>query len=170
VVLLLPRDRRAVSGATAAQILEALAGVALDPDELRAVLNGCMTPNPIPISGTQYGGGWGAIELQGGATAYVRPLGGTTRLVAGRIGSLTVEYADDLTGLPRRVRLLLTPSGAGSAETDLTIRVSQLELNVSIDAAAFTLELPADTVPLTIEELREAGPLGGSAAGSGGVR
>jgi hypothetical protein len=37
--------------------------------------------------------------------------------------------------------------------------VSQLEVNVPIDDAAFTVAVPPGTTPLTLAELREAGPL-----------
>jgi len=43
---------------------------------------------------------------------------------------------------------------------DITLRVSQVDLDTPLDASAFTADIPADAEPLTIEELRRAGPLG----------
>jgi hypothetical protein len=43
---------------------------------------------------------------------------------------------------------------------DITLRVSQLEINTSIDLKAFEVDVPPAAQPLTIEELRRSGPLG----------
>jgi hypothetical protein len=43
---------------------------------------------------------------------------------------------------------------------DITLRVSQLEINAAIDDGAFEVDVPPDAMPLTLEELRRSGPLG----------
>jgi hypothetical protein len=43
---------------------------------------------------------------------------------------------------------------------DLTATLTQIEVNRDVDPAAFTVDVPASASPLTIEELRDAGPLG----------
>jgi hypothetical protein len=35
-----------------------------------------------------------------------------------------------------------------------------VEVNQPIDPAAFAIDIPTDAVPLTLDELRRAGPLG----------
>jgi hypothetical protein len=47
-------------------------------------------------------------------------------------------------------------SGVG---VELSAEVSQLEVNVPLEDAAFAVVVPPGTMPLTVEELREAGPL-----------
>jgi hypothetical protein len=47
----------------------------------------------------------------------------------------------------------------GSQATALTFQVSQLEANVPIDPRAFEITIPADAQLLTLEELRQSGPL-----------
>jgi hypothetical protein len=42
----------------------------------------------------------------------------------------------------------------------MTATLAQVQANVDIDPAAFTISVPASARPLTIEELRAAGPLG----------
>ena len=42
---------------------------------------------------------------------------------------------------------------------DLTAAISQLEANVDLPAAAFREDVQADARPMTLEELRQAGPL-----------
>ena len=54
-----------------------------------------------------------------------------------------------------------TRGGQPSADTDLTIRLSQVEVNEPIDPAAFSVEVPPTATPITLEDLRKAGPLGG---------
>jgi hypothetical protein len=44
----------------------------------------------------------------------------------------------------------------------MTARLAQLEANVDIDDAAFRVDVPDDALPITIDELRDAGPLRGS--------
>jgi outer membrane lipoprotein-sorting protein len=68
-------------------------------------------------------------------------------------------YADFTSGLPATVHLR-----AGTV-ADLTLRVSQLEINTTIDSKAFEIQVPGDALPLSVEELRRAGPLGERAGG-----
>ena len=44
--------------------------------------------------------------------------------------------------------------------TDLTIRLSQVDINEPLDDAAFQVDVPPDATPMTLEQLRQAGPLG----------
>ncbi|MNC93985.1 hypothetical protein D3C83_107340 [compost metagenome] len=60
------------------------------------------------------------------------------------------------TGFPAIVRLRsLDPT----INVDLTAAVSQLEANMTLDPAAFTVTVPADTLSMTLDELRDSGPL-----------
>jgi hypothetical protein len=53
-------------------------------------------------------------------------------------------------------------SNAGSSErpTDLTVKLSETELNVPLGPEVFQLDVPREADPLTLDELRRAGPLG----------
>jgi hypothetical protein len=42
----------------------------------------------------------------------------------------------------------------------MTATLTQIEVNVDLDPMAFTVDVPANVTPLSVEELREAGPLG----------
>jgi hypothetical protein len=42
----------------------------------------------------------------------------------------------------------------------MTATMSQIEVNVDVDPAAFTVDVPPNAGPLSLEELRAAGPLG----------
>jgi hypothetical protein len=56
---------------------------------------------------------------------------------------------------PRAV-VLRSMSGV---DVELSAAVSQLESNVPLDASAFSVTIPPGTGRLTLDELREAGPL-----------
>ena len=155
--LLLPRDDRVVRGAKAEDILGALTGVALAPADLQAVLTGCVVAMPRAANGRLHNGGWASLDLEGGAVLYLRQQSGMWRVRAARRGEWVIEYAMWQGDFPSLVRLQST----GTAQRiDLTAQVSQLEVNVDVDASAFTVNVPAAARPLSLEELRENGPLG----------
>lgn len=158
-VLLLPRDRRVVSGEPPEAILGALTGVSLAPADLQALLTGCVVPAPRAVRGRLHGNGWASIELDGGATIYLQREDRTWQLRAARRAGWQIEYDEWQNAFPETVRLR---SIAQPADVDLTATVAQLETNQDIDAAAFTVDVPPEASPLTLEELREAGPLRGS--------
>jgi hypothetical protein len=99
-----------------------------------------------------------AAVSAGSATTYLRRTGTTWRL-EGAVGDhLTVFYSDFTNGRPSTIRLR---AGSGDATaTDLTLRLSQVEINVPLGPRTFQPEIPEHAVPLTLEELKRAGPLG----------
>jgi hypothetical protein len=54
----------------------------------------------------------------------------------------------------------LRSSGAGPA-VNVTATLSQIETNTDLDANVFDIDVPAGTMPMTLDELRETGPLRG---------
>jgi hypothetical protein len=158
--LLLPRDDRVLRDAPPAEIVEALAGVALAPGELRAALAGCGFGTIQPTEGRAYDNGWAAVD-EAETTVYLQQVDGAWRVAAASRGPLTVHYAEFRSGLPETVRIRMTPSGsAGATAADLTLKLSQVDINVPLEPAVFQVEVPRDAVPLTLDELRRAGPLG----------
>jgi hypothetical protein len=110
----------------------------------------------------RFDSGWLTVPLSGGAEAFLRRERQQWRIVGGRgpgesgapmAASWLVAYDDFVSRFPGRARL----SQASTA--DITFRVSQLETNVAIDPAAFTVKVPADAVPMSLDELRRLGPL-----------
>ena len=158
--LVLTREGRVLRGAPPAAVIEALAGIALAPAELRAVLAGCGLGPVQPANGRSYPNGWAALDA-GAAVIFLRQVEGRWRIAGVRRGALTIEYSDFGAGPPSTVRLR-TAAGQGTSAGELTVRVSQLEMNATLDNAVFDADVPADAVPLTLDELRKAGPLGGA--------
>jgi outer membrane lipoprotein-sorting protein len=153
--LLLPRDDRVLRGAAPGEVLGALTGVALAPADVQAILTGCVTPLPRATSGATHGKEWASIALDGGATLFLRRAGTAWQVRAARRGPWQIEYDAWQGGFPGIVRLR-------SKEVDLAAEISQLETNVDLDASAFDVNVPRAALPLTLEELRQIGPLRGA--------
>jgi outer membrane biogenesis lipoprotein LolB len=157
--LLLPRDDRVLRNAAPEDILGALTGVTLAPADVQAVLTGCVVPAPKALGGAQLGEDWRRLDLDGGARVFLRRTGGRWQLRAAERSGWRVEYAEWQGAFPKTVRLV-------SERVDVTAAVSQFESNRPIDAAAFAVDVPPEAVPITLDELRDAGPLRGSSAGT----
>jgi outer membrane lipoprotein-sorting protein len=155
--LLLPRESRVLRGQPAEMILGALIGVSLAPADLQAILTGCVVPNPRPSAGRLHANGWASITLEGGAQVFLRRAQ-TWELRAARRDGWQIEYPAWQGRFPQSVRLL---SDAQSVNVDLTATLSQLDANVDLEASTFAVNVPSDARPLTLEELRDSGPLRG---------
>ena len=159
--LWLTREARVLRDVPAANMLESLIGVPFGPEDLRAVLTGCLVPDPQPNAGRRYGE-WVVVDLNGGAVAYLQPVGGEYHLTAGTRDGLTIEYGEFRRRIPRQVRVFsgtVDANGRTQPLTDLTARLSQVNLNVEISDAVFALKVPADVAPMTLEHLRRVRPL-----------
>ena len=146
--LLLPRDHRVLRDTAVATVLERLTGLALSADDLRLILSGCLVENASPADGRRWGSGWQAVTV-GDRTAYLGAQQGRTVVVAADFGQWRVDYADYQGDWPRTVRVRRVDGGA-----DITARIGELEVNTTIDPAAFAVTIPPDFDPMTIDELR----------------
>jgi hypothetical protein len=113
-------------------------------------------PSPQAVSARLHANGWASIDLDGGAVVYLARSGGAWVVRAARRDGWQVEYAAWVGGYPRSVALR---SADPSSAVDLMATVNQLEANIEIPAGAFTVDVPADAAPVTLDELRDVGPL-----------
>jgi outer membrane lipoprotein-sorting protein len=150
--LVLPRDERVLKGEKPAAIVEALAGVALAPAELRTAVAGCGLGTAVPAAGRSYGGDSAAGDGESG-TVYLRRIDGRWRVAGAVREGLTLQYADFNAGRAATVFVR-------TAVSDLSLRLSQVEINAPLDPKVFEVDVPRNAVPLTLDELRRAGPLG----------
>jgi len=67
-----------------------------------------------------------------------------------------LEYTIGQSRFPESVRLT---SESQKIPVDLTTGLSDIEANVQLDPAAFRVDVPPGAQPLTLEEVRESGPL-----------
>ena len=163
--LLLPREHRVLTNTAVSAVLERLTGLALGADDLRLMVSGCLADNAAPTEGKQWPGGWQAVTLAPDRVAYLRLQQGQPVVVAADYGPWHLDYSEHLSGYPRVLRVRRLRQGFGAqgrdkdATTDITARVGELEVNTAINPLAFTLEVPADADPMTLDELRSVAPL-----------
>jgi hypothetical protein len=156
--LVLPREGRVLRNAPPAATLEALAGVPIGPEDLRTIVAGCGFAASDLARGRAFDRGWLAIDA-GSDTIWLQRVDAAWRLAAALRGPIEVRYADFAAGRPATIRLRTAAAG-GAHITDLTIRLSQVDLNEPLERAVFEVEVAPDATPMTLAELREAGPLG----------
>jgi outer membrane lipoprotein-sorting protein len=157
--LLLPRDNRLLPDASVPELLERLTGLALGASDMRLILSGCLSERPQPTDGRTWSGGWRAVTLGDGVTAYLKAINGASTLVAADRGAWRIDYADHQNGWPRTVRIR---SAEGQTTIDITAAIEDLEVNTPIDAKAFAIEAPAGAARMTIDDLRSVTPLRGT--------
>ncbi len=156
-VFLLPRESRVLRSSRAEEILGALTGVTLAPADLQAILTGCVALMPQAMDGHVHANRWASIDLAGDARLYLQRQANAWQLRAARRQGWQIEYPMWAGGFPQSVRL---QSEDSAVMVDVTAALSQVETNVDLDDAAFTVNVPANAQPISIEELRENGPLG----------
>ena len=152
--LLLSRERRVVSDAAPEEILNALVGIRLGPDDLRAMLSGCVRAAADATAVRSYGADWLAVDLAAGGTVYLRRSESAWRIVAGRYGGLEIDYPAFQGDRPSQVVLRGT-------DLDLALALNQVEVNGELPRDQLVaLKIPDGVAPLSLEQLRRAGPLG----------
>ena len=152
--LVLPRDNRVLPGAPTQDIIEALAGISLTADELRTAVTGCGFGIVSPTAARSYPNGWLALEA-GETTIWLRNINGAWTPAAAVRGPLEIRY-DEVNGpYPGRIRIRTAPIG-GAVAADLTLRVSEVDVNIELGPEAFTVAIPEGAGPLTLDELRRS--------------
>ena len=147
--LLFPRDRQVLRDSTVPAVLAALTGLSLDAAELRRLLFGCLAGEGG--RGRAYGDGWQVVD-DGETRVYLR----RGALVAADYRGWQIDYARPEGGLARLVRVRRAST---AASIDLTAELGDIALNDDVDARAFTVDVPADAVAITLDDLRRASPL-----------
>jgi hypothetical protein len=161
--LLLTRDVRVLEQGRPGEVLEAVTGVPLDASDLRLALLGCAV-DPDSARGRLLGPDWRVVP-EGRGELYLRrdPPAAPWRLVAavhrdpGR-PEWRAEYRKFEGNLPRAIHFVSSDPG----RFDLRLTLTQVDLNPELEAAAFDVRVPPSAVPITIEELRQSGPLAGA--------
>ncbi|HYB95899.1 MAG TPA: hypothetical protein VEC39_13075 [Vicinamibacterales bacterium] len=153
--LVLPRERRVLQDTAVADVLERLTGLALGADDLRLIVTGCLGDGAAPADGRQWPGGWRAVSLGPNRVGYLRAQNGQTVLAAADYGAWHLDYSAHAGGFPRLVRV----RRAGDSAVDITARVEQLEVNTQINPRAWSVDVPSDADPMSLDELRSIAPL-----------
>ena len=157
--LLLPRDSRVLEHGRPDAVLEAVAGVPLDAPALLAVITGCAVA-PDAAGARALGETW-RVAPDGSDEVYFNreKTGEPWRLVAtvhrAAGAGWRAEYRNFQNGLPQTIRLVSAVSG----RFDLQLGLSQIDTNTPLAAAVFRVQIPAAAAPISLDELKESGPL-----------
>ena len=158
--LLLPRDSRVLEHGRPEAVLEAVAGVPLDAPALLAVITGCAMA-PDAASTRALGETW-RVATDGSDEVYFSREGSSMpwRLVAtvrrAPGAGWRAEYRNFQNGLPQSIRLISAVAG----QFDLQLALSQVDVNMPLSADVFRVQIPASARPITLEDLKQSGPLG----------
>jgi outer membrane lipoprotein-sorting protein len=159
--LLLPNDNRVLEHGRPGAVLEALTGVPLDATDLRLAMSGC-TLGADPAKGQQLGNDWRMIP-DGQDLVYLQRSSqpASWRLVAvihreAGQPEWRAEYRDFENGLPRSIHF----ASVEKNRFNLRLGLSQVETDSQLPAEAFLVRVPASADPISLDELRRAGPLG----------
>ena len=149
-VFLLPREDRVLRAASR-DIVHRLIGLRWSPRDLLNVLAGCVTTPSGQVTGTAYGT-QASIELGGDARAYLRKLDGRWQVEAGDRDGLRIEYRQYPGAWPALVRVSsISPS---VTPLQLTFKLAQHNVNTGTTADTFTIAVPPNFLPMTLEELQ----------------
>jgi hypothetical protein len=152
--LLLPRDRRVLEHGKPADVLEAVSGVPLDAPSLRTLITGCANA-PDASDAVAFGNTW-RVAPDGADSVYFRHDAAWHLVATVRRDAWRAEYSMFENNLPRAIHIVSQPAG----RFDLQMDLSQVEINVPIGQEAFRLDRTAGAEPISLDELRQSGPLG----------
>ena len=153
--LLLHDDRRVVR-APAAAIVEQLIGTAIGPEDWLAFVSGCVTRSHDIKEAERVGKHLRITTAEG--TVYLRQQGGAWQVHGGEVLGLIVDYEFRNSTFPTLLRARSAPGA--SVETKLTLEAAQFRVNDTVPDELFAPPRAAATAsPMTLDELRDTGPL-----------
>lgn len=153
VVLLNQVDATLTRG-PAADVIDALVGIHLEPDRLLSILAGCASPD-VEVTGADRVGAFGRIRTPE-TTIYLRERNDGWQVAAAEFQDITVDYRQQTDSGPRDIEV------RRGDDVTLRLRVIELERNPQLSDALFSLRLPESFVEVPVDELRRSGPLAGS--------
>jgi len=152
--LWLPRNERVLT-ARADEILEALTGLRLGPRALMAVLSGCVAEADAITESARYGP-LGAITTADGRV-FLEQRDMRWVITRGLTAGLIVEYSDIQGDWPRALRI--TTEAGHAPAVSLSMTIDQIDVNLPHEAKDFVVKVAPNTAPMTLDDLRAAGPL-----------
>jgi hypothetical protein len=140
------------------ELTAALVGVSLGPARWLALLNGCLSSATEAVSGVRYGPTLGLTTSDG--RVFLAMSDGAWQVQDGLFDGIIVTYRRWIAASSRLPADWRFTSEAGrDPSVSLAVTVDHATAGRPIPATAFTLSLPADAVRITIDQLRQSGPL-----------
>jgi hypothetical protein len=165
--LLLPHEDRVLEHGRPDLVLKAIAGIPLAARDMLPLLTGCPFGPAESRRGRQIGDAWRVVPAGNEIELYFHrePALASWRLVSsvqgpgGEERSWRADFTSFQESLPRLVRVASLEGAGADAGFDLRLVLSQVDVNVSLDADAFRVRIPPTAVPMRLEELRQTGLL-----------
>ena len=154
-VFLLPREDRVLRAASR-DIIDRLIGLRWGARDLLNVMSGCVATPGGEITGATYGTR-AVIELGNDARAYIRQRDGKWQLEAADRDGFRIQYREYLNAFPSLVRV--SSMAKDVTPLELTFSIDQQQVNITLDENTFIVEVPANFLPMTLDELRSVKPL-----------
>jgi hypothetical protein len=169
--LLLSRENRVFEHGHPDTVLEAAAGVPLSAEDLLHVLTGCSPAGDVR-DGRRTGADWRIATTATGDASYLHRESGSApwRLVAvarraAADHAWRAEYREPQNGVPRSIHIVSADADRMGAAFDLLLVLSQVETNVPLPADVFTFRVLPGASRMTLDELRQTGPLAAKSNG-----
>jgi hypothetical protein len=151
LVLLNHLERTATRG-PAADVVDALVGVRLEPARLLALLTGCVSVRP-QVTATDRVGSIARVTTTD-SLVYLAQRDDRWQLAAAEFGDVIADYRRVERGQPREIEL------RRGAAVRLALRVIEFERNPVMASGVFQLPVPAGFADVPLDDLRHYGPLG----------
>jgi hypothetical protein len=136
-------------------LTDALMGVKLGPGRWLALLTGCVATPPDFVAGARYGANLAVTTPSG--RVFLSLANGAWHTAHGTFDGLVVTYRRFASSLPAEWQL---SSEAGrDPSVDLSVSVDDVTAGSPIAPLVFTVTQPPDATPMTLDELRQSGPL-----------
>ena len=156
-VLLLPRETAVARGTSALELLDAVVGVALTPQDLLAMVSGCGVAEWSVSGGATFSGGWTRLDLDQARTLWLRTAAdGTPLLVAAHDGRWRIEYTRTSADWPTAIRLRAAGSGGESSRTDAILALDAPEAMARLPEGALEVEIPDGAREVALADLRKS--------------
>jgi hypothetical protein len=137
------------------ELTDALMGVKLGPERWLALLTGCVATPPDFVSGARYGADLAVTTPN--SRVFLGLASGVWHPIDGIFDGVVVTYRRFSSTLPDEWRLR---SEVGrDPSLDLSVSVDDMTAGGPIAASVFVLALPDDVTPMTLDDLRQSGPL-----------
>lgn len=136
-------------------LTDALMGVKLGPERWLALLTGCVATPPDFVAGARYGPDLAVTTSSG--RVFLTLANGAWHPVHGTFDGLVVTYGRFASSLPAAWRL--SSEASRDPSVDLSVSVDDMTAGSPIAPSVFSLTLPDDATPMTLDELRQSGPL-----------